>query len=356
MKKIMFGDMYCWSVFNEERQLDFNGHLWVREEGNVLIDPVPMSAADLQHFEALGGAKWIVVTNRDHEREAAFFQQRTGAEVVAHAADTEELVVVVDRKVEDGEAVVPGLRVVHLNHGKSPGEMALYWSERRLILTGDLVVGGPVGEFSLLMDEKLEDPPKAALELRKLLTLDFNSLLVGDGHSIMTGAREALLRCLEERMDIYINKVNIEEIPWERGFVREGYDWESRDIDPLVGARRLGYQIIRLPPGQSTFPLHFHHFGEEMFYVLKGVGVMTTPRGEWVVSEGDFIAFPSGSQGAHKFRNDGQEDCQLLALGERLAHDVAEYPDSGKVNVYAKRDNGQMIYRQADHVDYWEGE
>ena len=34
MKKIMFGDMYCWSVFNEERQLEFNGHFWVREEGN----------------------------------------------------------------------------------------------------------------------------------------------------------------------------------------------------------------------------------------------------------------------------------------------------------------------------------
>ena len=70
MKKIMFDDMYCWSVFNEGRQIDFNGHLWVREGGNVLVDPVVMSEEDLKQFDELGGAKWIVITNQDHEREA----------------------------------------------------------------------------------------------------------------------------------------------------------------------------------------------------------------------------------------------------------------------------------------------
>ena len=60
------------SVFSQERQIDFNGHLWVRDEGNVLIDPVPMTAADLEQFDQLGGAAWIVLTNRDHEREATF--------------------------------------------------------------------------------------------------------------------------------------------------------------------------------------------------------------------------------------------------------------------------------------------
>lgn len=356
MKKIMFDDMYCWSVFNEVRQIDFNGHLWVREGGNVLVDPVAMSAEDLKQFDELGGAKWIVITNRDHEREAAFFKARTGAEVVAHAADAEALGVEVDRTVEDGGKVVAGLRVVHLQYGKSPGEVALHWTKRGLLLAGDLVVGAPVGRFSLLMDEKLADPAKAALELRKLLALNFDSILVGDGHSIMTGAREALLQCLEERADIYINKVNVEDIAWEKVSGPEGYGYEGRDIDPLIGARRLGYQIVRLSKGQSLCPLHFHHFGEEMFYMLEGRCTMVTTRGEWTVEAGDVIAFPVGPRGAHKFRNDGEEDCQLLALGEHVGHEVAEYPDSGKVNVIAKRDTGQMIYRLEDHVDYWEGE
>lgn len=357
MKKVMFDDMYCWSVFNEARQVDFNGHLWVREGGNVLIDPVPMSEGDLAQFDALGGAKWIVVTNRDHEREAAFFKQRTGAEVVAHAADAELLEVQVDETVEDGGKIVAGLRAVHLRHGKSPGEMALYWSKRRLLLAGDLVVGAPLGKFSLLMDEKLEDASQAALELRKLLALDFDAILVGDGHSIMTGARAALLECLEERRDIYINKINIEDVPWMKvSGGPEGYGYESRDIDPLIGARNLGYQIIRLATGQSICPMHFHHFGEEMFYVVEGTCTMVTPRGEWAVRQGDFIAFPTGPRGAHKFRNDGDEACQLLALGEHVGHEVAEYSDSKKVNVVAKRDTGQMIYHMEDHVSYWEGE
>jgi uncharacterized cupin superfamily protein len=74
-----------------------------------------------------------------------------------------------------------------------------------------------------------------------------------------------------------------------------------------------------------------------------------------VVKQGDFIAFPPGASGAHKFV--GRSDvCLLLALGEHLRHDVCEYPDSGKINVFAKGDTGQRIYRTRDHVDYWEGE
>ena len=33
MKRVMFDDLYTWSVFNEEKQFDFNGFLWVRAAG-----------------------------------------------------------------------------------------------------------------------------------------------------------------------------------------------------------------------------------------------------------------------------------------------------------------------------------
>jgi hypothetical protein len=36
--KAITDDLACWSVFHEIRQLDFNGHLWRRDGGNVLID------------------------------------------------------------------------------------------------------------------------------------------------------------------------------------------------------------------------------------------------------------------------------------------------------------------------------
>ena len=87
MKRLIFEDIYSWGVFSRDRQIDFNGHLWVRPDGNILIDPVAMSDDDREHLKALGGAKSIVLTNADHEREAAVFQEWTGAEVIVHEAD-----------------------------------------------------------------------------------------------------------------------------------------------------------------------------------------------------------------------------------------------------------------------------
>ena len=349
--KQVFPDMYCWSVFNEDRQIDFNGHLWVREEGNVLFDPVPMIESDLAQLDRLGGAAWVVVTNRDHEREAGAFRERTGARVIAHEADAGTLSASVDRAVGGGE-ILPGLRAVPLEHGKSPGEIALYWPERGVILAGDLVVGAPVGRLSLLADEKLDDAPAAALECRKLLALEFDAILVGDGHSLVTGAREQLLRCLEARTDIHINHIHADEVPWVRGLDREGYRWDHKDLDPLVGARRLGYELVRLPPGQSTWPLHLHHFGEEMFVVLEGECTLRSDRGSWTVRAGSCIACPPGPSGTHKFTNESAADCVLLALGENIHHDVYEYPDSDKVGVAAT----DRFYRRGDSVGYWEGE
>ncbi len=37
MKRLILKDMYSWSVFSEVRQIDFNAHLWVRDEGNIVI-------------------------------------------------------------------------------------------------------------------------------------------------------------------------------------------------------------------------------------------------------------------------------------------------------------------------------
>ena len=109
MKRLIFDDIYSWSIFSEMRQVDFNGHLWVRPEGNVLIDPVPMIDSDLNQFDGLGGASLIVLTNSDHEREAEFFRKRTGANITIHEADADALEVAADRQitVADGEEIVP---------------------------------------------------------------------------------------------------------------------------------------------------------------------------------------------------------------------------------------------------------
>ncbi|MGH3005820.1 MAG: MBL fold metallo-hydrolase [Gaiellaceae bacterium] len=205
MKRLLLPDFYSWSVFSEARQIDFNGHVWVREGGNVVIDPVAISDADFAQLKELGGASLIVVTNRDHARMTEFFKEQTGAEVAAHEEDAGSFPFPVDRTVVEEEEVVPGMEVVHLRYGKSPGEIALVWPELRAAFISDLVWGGPSGIFNFLPDEKLADPPRAALELRRLLAYpEVTTILVGDGHSIFGNARERLLECLVAREDIWL--------------------------------------------------------------------------------------------------------------------------------------------------------
>ena len=205
MKRLLLENFYSWSVFSEARQIDFNGHLWVREGGNVVIDPVAISAADLAQLKELGGALLIVVTNRDHTRMTELFREETGAQVVAHEEDAGSFPFPVDRAVVEGEEIVPEMEVVHLRYGKSPGEIALVWPKLGAAFISDLVWGGPSGAFSFLPEEKLADPPRAALELRKLLAYpQVTTILVGDGHSIFGNAREKLLECLVARDDIWL--------------------------------------------------------------------------------------------------------------------------------------------------------
>jgi glyoxylase-like metal-dependent hydrolase (beta-lactamase superfamily II) len=205
MKRLLLENFYSWSVFSEARQIDFNGHLWVRSGGNVVIDPVAMSEPDFAELKELGGAALIVVTNRDHARMAELFREQTGAELVAHEEDAGSLSFPIDQPAVEGDEPVTGMQIVHLRYGKSPGEIALVWPQLRAAFISDLVWGGPSGAFSFLADEKLDDPPRAALELRKLLAHpEIDTILVGDGHSIFGNARARLLECLTGRDDIWL--------------------------------------------------------------------------------------------------------------------------------------------------------
>jgi glyoxylase-like metal-dependent hydrolase (beta-lactamase superfamily II) len=70
--------------------------------------------------------------------------------------------------------------------------VALHWPERRLLLVGDACVGRAPGVLGLLPTAVIDDLPRLHASLRRLAALDLEALLVGDGHSILTGASAAL--------------------------------------------------------------------------------------------------------------------------------------------------------------------
>lgn len=181
MKRLHRPDLFSWSVFDAPRNVDFNGLCWVRPEGNVLVDPMPMSEHDRAHLGGLGGAAWIVVTNSDHTREAEALAAWTGAKLAGPAAERGALPFECERWLSDGEELVPGLVALELHGSKTPGELALLL-EGSTLVTGDLVRAHAGGSLMMLPEAKLTDREAAVASVRRLAELEgIEAVLVGDG-------------------------------------------------------------------------------------------------------------------------------------------------------------------------------
>jgi glyoxylase-like metal-dependent hydrolase (beta-lactamase superfamily II) len=103
----------------------------------------------------------------------------------------------VNKTFKDGELLPGGIWVVHLRDQKSPGESALFLQQGKgILIVGDALIGKPAGSLSLLPPEKYADAGKAKEGLRRLLKYNFDAILVGDGTSILTGAKQAVERTL----------------------------------------------------------------------------------------------------------------------------------------------------------------
>ncbi len=185
-------DIFSWARFSEPHGYDFHGTLVLHDEGNLCIDPVEPEEDDLDRLAKRGVAR-IVITNRNHVRAANRVRQRTGGRVAIHPADADyarEQGLQIDDSLESGQRVGP-FEIVAVP-GKSPGEIVLHDPARRLLIVGDALIGNPPGELSLLRDRVLDEPPRLRQSVRRLLELDFDAVLVGDGVAILEGARERL--------------------------------------------------------------------------------------------------------------------------------------------------------------------
>jgi uncharacterized cupin superfamily protein len=321
MKQLSVPGFYSWAAFSPKKQMDFNGHFWARPGGGILIDPVAMSDDDIKQLVDLGGVRACVITNADHTRDVVRLREKLHFDVWAHELDAAALGVPVARKLREGDEIVPGMRVIHLAHGKTPGEIALWLAELETVVVGDLLQGAPVGALTMVANEKLKDPPRAALELRKILRLPFSHVLVGDGHSLFGHGREAILACIEARDDLDIHHLRPEDLPWTPTDVDGRFRHDIKELSRLVGARKLAYNLRRLPPGGASGPLHFHRAEEELFIVMEGRCELESPRGSTPLKAGDLVACPPGELGAHTLKNSSDKPCVVLCLSDVVPYD-----------------------------------
>jgi hypothetical protein len=192
MKQLHRKDLFGWSEFNPERNLDFHSVLWVRTDGNVLIDPLPLTVHDQNHLRQLGGAKFIIVTNSDHCRDAFHLSKVTGAAVYGPESERKNFPIVCDHWLHDTQEVVPGLMAYQLHGSKTPGELALVLEQDTLI-TGDLIRCHIGGKLCMLPDAKLADVVLAKKSVKRMAELPgINTVLVGDGWPLFNHGGEAL--------------------------------------------------------------------------------------------------------------------------------------------------------------------
>jgi len=147
---------------------------------------------------------------------------------------------------------------------------------------------------------------------------------------------------------------------WEDLFPQiEG--WRSNVKRLVPRGNDLGMSLYELLPGQTQCPYHFHHGADELILVLRGRPTLRTSDGERELEPGDVVHFPKGSAGAHQVVNRTGEPGRYVVASTNVAPELVEYPDSGKIAVFARGESQRSgplwtVHRLDDAVDYFDGE
>lgn len=165
-----------------------------------------------------------------------------------------------------------------------------------------------------------------------------------------------------------LDQVQLEPLPEAlapTGETAGRYQQRLARVGKQLGAQKLGYRLYVLEPGMRGSPFHSHRVNEEMFYIVAGEGQVRLGAESFPIRAGDVIACPPGGpEAAHQIINTGLVELRYLAVSTQQSPEICEYPDSGK---YAVMDDVKIdasgnasgfvaVARQADGVDYWDGE
>jgi uncharacterized cupin superfamily protein len=149
---------------------------------------------------------------------------------------------------------------------------------------------------------------------------------------------------------------NLQGDEWDRTEDREG--WHSRDawVGAHLRAELLGGTMYELDPGNRLCPYHLHHANEEWLVVVRGKPTLRTPEGEHALSEGDVVCFLRGKDGAHQVSNPTESPIRVLMLSTKVAPEIVEQIDSGKIGARSARGEQILLSRPGPLLDYWDGE
>ena len=103
----------------------------------------------------------------------------------------------------------------------------------------------------------------------------------------------------------------------------------NKSLGDATGMTGLGVHLIEVPAGALSTEAHVHYFEEECVYVLSGSGVAVIGEERHPIGPGDFLGYRRGGP-PHTIQNTGDGPLKCLVAGQRLNHDVVDYPNAKK--------------------------
>ena len=211
MLRHLYGDVYYWTEPHgvPETTYDWNSYAICIDQADVLalVDPLPLTAAEIRQIEDIGTPTHILLTCNWHLREGEIFRERWGCKIYLNARGLSEAETTIDGTFEGGDRLWDTIEVIHVPHVGWAEETAfLVKGEKGILIVGDAVCGGradigvPEGEIGIFINqlEAITDRQKARNSLVGLMEYPFDAICFAHGTPIRHQAKAAVQRFLDK--------------------------------------------------------------------------------------------------------------------------------------------------------------
>ncbi len=131
----------------------------------------------------------------------------------------------------------------------------------------------------------------------------------------------------------------------------ERFALSYQHLSSFGGGTQISVSLEVLAPGKQANQSHYHLLEEEHVFILEGGLTLHLGDKSFELAAGHYVCFPAGQAIGHWMDNTTAAPCRYLVLGNPQAHDVAVFPEPGRVSVKLTGEG----YNRAQTLEYWQG-
>lgn len=136
----------------------------------------------------------------------------------------------------------------------------------------------------------------------------------------------------------------------------EPYEYYKYEVTPRKDFSQAYICFYEIPPRKYNYPIHYHDFNTEAFYIISGEGLLITEEGSSSIKAGDIVVCPSGKEGGHQLFNSSlSQPLAYVDFDTTHSPDVIHYPHSHKIGIIQHNISSQF-YKEEDQANYYEDE